>query len=182
LKIALTQRVLYHKGRAYDSLEHGWYRYLKDHTLTFIPNRLDQDFQQLAEENDCLIITGGDDSSIRRATEFKLAKIMMAQYKPILGVCHGAFMLTDVLGGVVDRTEDHMDTEHMVNYSGQQILVNSFHTQTIKHLHKGATCLTIDDVGNCESWIDGMLAGVVWHPERMETPWLPIEISNLLKI
>jgi gamma-glutamyl-gamma-aminobutyrate hydrolase PuuD len=155
---------------------------LKEHTLTFIPNRLDQDFQQLAEDCDCLIITGGDDSAIRRTTEFKLAKVVMAMHKPILGVCHGAFMLTDVLGGVVAPEDGHMDTEHTVNYHGKKILVNSHHGQSIKHLHKGATCLTLDDVGNCESWIDGMLAGVVWHPERMQEPWLPVEITNLLKI
>jgi hypothetical protein len=31
-----------------------------------------------------------------------------------------------------------------------------------------------------EAWIDGKLAGVVWHPERMDNPWLPDEIHNLL--
>lgn len=182
LKIALTQRVLYHKGRAYDSIEHGWYRYLKDHTLIFVSNRLDQDFQKISEECDCLIITGGDDSSIRRTTEFNLAKRVMAQCKPVLGVCHGAFMLTDVLGGVVAPEEGHMDTTHTINYFGEQRAVNSFHGQSIKQLHRTATSLATDDQGNCEAWIDGTLAGVVWHPERMETPWMPSEISNLLKL
>ena len=98
MKIALTQRVLYHKGRAYDSIEHSWYRYLKSHTLSFIPNRLDQDFEQLADSHDCLIITGGDDSAIRRTVEFKLATAVMKQQKPILGICLGAFLLTDALG------------------------------------------------------------------------------------
>ena len=78
MKIGLTQRVLYHKGRAYDSIEHSWYSYLKNHTLTFIPNRLDQDFEQLAESIDALIITGGDDSVLRRTTELKVASAMMA--------------------------------------------------------------------------------------------------------
>jgi hypothetical protein len=31
-----------------------------------------------------------------------------------------------------------------------------------------------------EAWIDGPLAGVVWHPERMNQPWLPDEIEDLL--
>jgi gamma-glutamyl-gamma-aminobutyrate hydrolase PuuD len=181
MKIALTQRVLYHKGRAYDSIEHGWYRYLKEHTLIFVPNRLDQDFQKIADECDCLIITGGDDSTIRRTTELKLAKMVMALYKPVLGVCHGAFLLTDVLGGTVAQVDGHADTEHPVHYNGKTFLVNSHHSQTITRLHSSATCLTIDDQGNCESWIDGNLAGVVWHPERMQDPWLPTEIANLVK-
>jgi gamma-glutamyl-gamma-aminobutyrate hydrolase PuuD len=179
LKIALTQRVLYHKGRAYDSIEHGWYRYLKNHTLSFIPNRLDQDFEQLADGHDCLIITGGDDSAIRRTVEFKLATAVMKQQKPILGVCHGAFLLTDALGGQVNACEGHMDTEHAVEYFGQEHTVNSYHTQAIAQLHSTATGLVYDSSGHCEAWIDQRIAGVVWHPERMNTPWLPTEISNL---
>jgi len=180
LKIALTQRVLYHKGRAYDSIEHGWYRYLQNHTLSFIPNRLDQDFDTLANEHDCLIITGGDDSAIRRTTELKLASAMMKQIKPILGICHGAFLLTDVLGGKVDQCDGHMDTVHSINYFGQTLEVNSYHTQTITNLHSTASGLAYDNDGHCEAWIDRNIAGVVWHPERQTTPWLPSEISNLI--
>ena len=182
LKIALTQRVLYHKGRAYDSIEHGWYRYLSNHTLSFIPNRLDQDFEQLADSHDCLIITGGDDSAIRRTVEFKLATAVMKQQKPILGICHGAFLLTDALGGRVDQCEGHMDTEHAVEYFGLEHTVNSYHTQAITQLHSSATGLVYDNNGHCEAWIDQCVAGVVWHPERMEQPWLPSEISILLHI
>lgn len=182
MNIGLSQRVLYHKGRAYDSLEHGWYHFLKDHTLYFIPNRLDQDFEQLAFDLDCLIITGGDDSSIRRATEFKIASAMMKELKPILGVCHGAFMLTDVLGGEVIQCEGHMDTNHNVFYKGEKIMVNSHHGQTINKLHSSATCLATDELGACEAWIDKNMAGIVWHPERMEIPFLPEEIKTIMRL
>jgi gamma-glutamyl-gamma-aminobutyrate hydrolase PuuD len=180
LKIAVTQRVLYHKGRAYDSLEHGWYRFLKDHTLIFIPNRTDQDFKSLADSVDALIITGGDDSAIRRTTELKLASIMMQQFKPIVGVCHGAFLLTDVLGGIVSQCDGHMDVDHVVDYFGQQFNVNSYHSQSIKKLHSTAQALVHDTDGDCEAWIDRNLAGIVWHPERMIDPWVPCEILNQL--
>ena len=180
MRIGLTQRVLYHKGRGYDSLEHGWYRFLKDHTLTFIPNRLDQDFIALSDSVDALIITGGDDSAIRRTTEFKIASLVMQQLKPVIGVCHGAFLLTDALGGFVDKCVGHMDTEHTVSYFGREVSVNSFHEQAIKKLHSSAQGLAYDQDGNCEAWIDKNLAGVVWHPERSEDSWLPSEIANLL--
>mgnify|MGYP003343062419 CR=1 FL=1 len=179
MNIGLSQRVLYHKGRAYDSLEHGWYRFLKGHTLTFIPNRLDQDFEQLAYDLDCLIITGGDDSSIRRATEFKIASAMMKEIKPIIGICHGAFLMTDVLGGSVEPVEEHSDTEHSVFYFGEIHSVNSYHSQAITRLHTTATELVVDGQGHCEAWIDGTIAGVVWHPERQKIPWLPDEIKQL---
>jgi hypothetical protein len=73
LKIGLTQRILYHNGQAYDSTQHGWYSYLQGHTLVPIANRVDQDFEQLAVDVDALIITGGDDSLLRRTVELKLA-------------------------------------------------------------------------------------------------------------
>jgi gamma-glutamyl-gamma-aminobutyrate hydrolase PuuD len=182
LQVGLTQRVLFHKGRAYDSIEHGWYQYLKNHTLTFIANRTDQDFIQLAKDLDLLIITGGDDHPVRRVTELKLASAMMALGKPILGVCHGCFLLVDVLRGEVGEVADHRDTEHFVNYFGNPVLVNSYHNQAITRLHDSGTILCTDEQGLCEAWIDDNLAGVVWHPERMATPWLPDEIQNLIKV
>lgn len=180
MKIGLTQRVLLHKGRAYDSIEHGWYSYLQEHTLTYIPNRLDQDFEDLADRLDALIITGGDDSALRRNVELKIATQMMVQKKPIVGVCHGCFLLQDVLGGKVVDIDDHMDVEHRVSYFGELITVNSYHTLAIKQVHTPGTVLCVDQEGNCEAWIESNLAGVVWHPERMKDAWLPDEIENLL--
>ena len=180
MKIGLTQRVLFHKGRAYDSIEHGWYSYLQQHTLTYIPNRLDQDFEDIALRLDALIITGGDDSVLRRNVELKIATQMMYQKKPILGVCHGAFLLQSVLGGVIIDINDHSDTEHLISYFGEMITVNSHHSLAIKQVHEHGTVLCVDQDGNCEAWIERNLAGVVWHPERMVTPWLPDEIEDLL--
>lgn len=181
MNIGLTQRVLLHKGRAYDSIEHGWYSYLKDHTLTFIPNDVTQDFSALADNLDALIITGGDDSSLRRAVETKIARYMVERNKPIIGICHGCFLLTDILGGQVSEAITHMDTSHSVYYFGEERVVNSYHTLQIKEPHKKATVLVVDPEGYCESWIDGNIAGIVWHPERMKEPWMPDEIKDLLK-
>lgn len=182
MNIGLTQRVVYHNKIAYDSTEHGWYSYLKDHTLFFVANRLDQDFTNLADTLDCLIITGGDDSAIRRTTELKLASQMMMLQKPILGVCHGCFLLQDVLGGTISEINDHHNTEHNIIYHDTKINVNSYHSLSIKKLHTEGKVLAVDADNNIEAWIDNNIAGVVWHPERMETPWLPIEITNLLGI
>ncbi len=182
MKIGLSQRVFYHKGRAYDAIEHGWYSYLKNHTLVYIPNIIDQDFEKIADDLDAYIITGGDDSAVRRTTELKLATLMMQQQKPILGVCHGCFLLTDVLGGSVKMIDNHMDVDHTIMYYGQEYTVNSHHSLAIDKLHSGATLLATDHEGNPEAWIDRNLAGIVWHPERMNRPWIPSEIQNLLKV
>ena len=181
LKIGLTQRILYHKGRAYDSIEHGWYSYLKEHTLSFIQNNLKQDFDNIADDIDMLIITGGDDSTLRRTVETKLATKVMQRNKPVIGICHGAFLLTDLLGGKVSDVITHMDTSHKVFYFGEEKMVNSYHNLCIEKLHGTATQLVVDPEGYCEAWIDKKLAGIVWHPERMEIPWIPDEIQTLFK-
>ena len=145
-----------------------------------IANRTDQDFEQLAVDLDALIITGGDDSALRRTVELRLAGQMTLRKKPVVGVCHGCFLLTDVLGGQVVEVEGHHNTTHNINYFGELVEVNSYHTLAIKELHRSGTVLATDSEGNCEAWIDGQTAGVVWHPERMKTPWLPDEIVNLI--
>ena len=182
MKIGLTQRVLYQQGRAYDSIEHAWYGFLDGHKLFFIPNTLDQDFVELTDQLDCLIITGGDDSAIRRATELKIASSMMMAFKPILGICHGAFMLTDVLGGEVGEVEGHSNTEHTVQYLGSDIVVNSHHNLAIQNLHSTGRVLATDSDNNVEAWIDGMICGMVWHPERMTNPFIPAEIQQVMKL
>ena len=162
-------------------MEHGWYRYLQNHTLYAVANRTDQDFAALVDRLDLLIITGGDDSTVRRATEIKLAKLMFVARKPVLGVCHGAFLLTDMFGGKIEPVEHHRDCDHSVYYFGEERRVNSYHDQAIAQLHPGAVELVVDANGHCEAWRDGTLAGVVWHPERQPQPWLPDEIQDLFK-
>jgi gamma-glutamyl-gamma-aminobutyrate hydrolase PuuD len=180
MNIGLSQRVLLHKNRAYDALEHGWYSYLKAHTLFPIANRPNQDFNDLANKLDCFVITGGDDSTVRRLTEMRLATHMIARQKPVIGICHGAFLLTELLGGEIAEIDGHTDSEHEINYFGELITVNSYHSLAIKIPQRSATVLANDDHGNCEAWIDGTTAGIVWHPERMTSPWIPDEIQSLL--
>jgi len=183
MNIGLTQRVLVHNQQAYDSIDQAWYRYLKGHTLSFIPNRTDQDFEQLADTLDCLIITGGDDSPLRRTVELKIATKMLERYKPILGVCHGSFLLQDVMGGDIQPVNNHYNTTHNVYYNNQEyteFTVNSHHSLSIKSIPKPGKILAVDEEGNIEAWIDGPTAGVTWHPERMEQPWLPDEIFELI--
>jgi gamma-glutamyl-gamma-aminobutyrate hydrolase PuuD len=134
----------------------------------------------MAHEMDGFIITGGDDTPTRRTTELKLATAMMMRQKPILGICHGCFLLTDVLGGTVDTKHGHHGgVEHIVKYRDQDVVVNSYHDLAIKQPQSSAQVLAVDPEGDCEAWIDGLTAGIVWHPERSQDPWIPNEISKL---
>ena len=179
MNIGLTQRILSYNDISYDSIEHGWYTFLNKHELTFVSNRLDQEFDAMANQLDALIITGGDDSPLRRVVETKLAAQMLAKQKPIIGICHGCFLLTTLLGGEVGEIENHHGVDHAVTYNGQEYTVNSYHSLCVNKPPPSAISLA-QDGDCCEAWIDGKIAGVVWHPERMMNPWLPPEIESLL--
>ena len=176
MRIGLTQRVLFHRGRAYDSLEHSWYEFLQEHTLVSIPNRLCSPFPYI----DLLIITGGDDHPIRNQIEHELVNSMLARDLPIIGVCHGCQLLTQRLGGSVVPVDDHQDCYHEVFYKDESHLVNSYHRLRIERSPPGVTVLAQDPDGYVEAWIQGRTAGVMWHPERMIKPWIPPEIQLLL--
>ena len=176
MRIGLTQRVLFHKNRAYDSLDHSWYEFLQGHTLVSIPNRFPIEQTGL----DALIITGGENHFIRNRVEHALADDMMSHGLPVIGVCHGCQLLTEKLGGQIDYIDAHMDSHHVVTYNDQQYLVNSYHNVRVETLPPGATALAYDPDGNVEAWIHGNTASVMWHPERMIDPWIPSEIQKLL--
>lgn len=176
MRIGLTQRVLLHRDRAYDSLEHSWYEYLQGHTLIPIPNRLPISVLDI----DLLIVTGGDDHVVRNQVEHELVDSMLSRDLPVIGVCHGCQLLTQRLGGTVVPVEDHQDSYHEVFYQNASHLVNSYHRLRIERYPPDATVLAHDPDGYPESWILGRTAGIMWHPERMTQPWIPEEIQHLL--
>ena len=176
MRIGLTQRVLFHQDRAYDSLEHSWYEYLQRHTLIPIPNRLPISIPDI----DLLIITGGDDHPVRNQIEHELVDSMLSRDLPIIGICHGCQLLTQQLGGSVVPVADHQDCYHQVFYQDEAHLVNSYHKLRIERCPPGATVLASDPDGYAEAWIQGRTAGIMWHPERMAQPWIPREIQLLL--
>jgi gamma-glutamyl-gamma-aminobutyrate hydrolase PuuD len=181
MNIAVSKRTILLRGNIYDAIEDSWYSYFKDHNLTFIANRLDQDFDKLAENVDCFVITGGDNKKIRRSTERRMTVAMMKLNKPVIGICHGAFFLTKFLGGKLDKKEGHRTGEHTVTYKEQEYLVNSSHRYYIKSLPSNAQILATDADGDPEAWIDHNFAGVVWHPERLESGWIPTEIAKFFE-
>ena len=176
MRIGLTQRVLFHRGQAYDSLDHSWYEFLQGHTLVSIPNRLCSTFPDI----DLLIITGGEDHPVRNQIEHELVNSMLSRDLPIIGFCHGCQLLTQRLNGSVVPVDNHQDCYHEVFYQDAPHLVNSYHNLRIERSPPGATVLACDQDGYPEAWIQERTAGVMWHPERMIEPWIPQEIQLLL--
>lgn len=178
--VGLTQRVFYHNGQSYDATDRDWYKFFSNHQCAPIRNDTMQNFEAIADKLDALIITGGNDPIERRIVETSLARHMLLLGKPIIGVCHGAYLLTELLDGKVKSIEGHHNTEHEVYTNEGVWIVNSFHTFRITEEPAGSNVLAMDKDGNIESWIKDNMAAIVWHPERMEKPYVPSPIAKLL--
>lgn len=186
MKILISQRDFHipPNNFLFDCLERSWYSFLGNHSL--IPHgnigKVDETI-----EFDCLVLSGGSDSIARNITENNLFYHAIKLRKPILGVCHGAFAINELTGGVnqVDwnLVPSHDHCNHEVMMEGKKVVVNSYHGQTITQLGKGMIPIATHADGTIEAFQHEHLPiyGIVWHPERMENPIVPEAVASLLK-
>jgi N5-(cytidine 5'-diphosphoramidyl)-L-glutamine hydrolase len=162
----------------FDCLERSWYNLLAGHTLIPVPNIPTWDFSKI--EYDCLLLTGGNDSISRHLTEDRLYKISKETNKIIIGVCHGAFAINDIEGGVNGKIDNHRGTNHKIYMEDAEHYVNSYHGQSITKLPDDFISLAVDDQNNIEAFRHETLDiyGMVWHPERMKNPVLPSDLRE----
>lgn len=182
MRIGLSQRIIHYAGRDHDATDHGWYEILRGHNLFFLPNTLNQDFDAIANDLDSFIITAGNDDELRNSVEMTLATKMLERDKIVFGVERGSFVIAKLLGYELVDLPNHMDLDHYIFYHRELLEVNSHHTLGIKTANPNTEILCNDYFGHIESFKEGNLAGVVWNPERMKTPWIPPEIAYMLKI
>jgi N5-(cytidine 5'-diphosphoramidyl)-L-glutamine hydrolase len=176
MKIAITQRIINIRGTDYDCLEHGWYNLLGHHEIIPVPNIDDY----VLPEVDCLILSGGDNCEQREFVETACFASAIKQEIPVVGVCHGAFVLNRWYGGVNNKIDGHQDVEHSVTLEGQQYTVNSYHSICLDKLAEPLMTVAYTNE-HTEAFKHHTLPiwGLVWHPERMDTPVLPIELKEL---
>ena len=187
MKIAITQRVIDFRNGPYDSLDHGFYDMFAGHTLRPIPNNLEHYQTEIIVNSDLVVFTGGN-SMIPGNWQYNEDRLRIEKHtldlaklynKPILGISRGCQFLTVSLGGSIKESDRHK-ADHTVYYKDSEVEVHSRHEEILSSIPHGATCLATDDEGNCESWkLDNILT-VLWHPERMNTHWLPYEAYNIL--
>ena len=132
-------------------------------------------------EYDCLLLTGGPDSIARHHTEDLLYKHAKDRKIPIVGICHGAFVINDLCGGTHTRIEDHVNCNVEITMHDKTHIVKCFHTQAIKTLGDNFIATAWDKSQNIHAFMHDKLPiyGIVWHPERMDQPVLPLEVQNL---
>lgn len=185
MKIALTQRVLWHKGRPYDALDHGWYDIIDPADLVLVPNH-----GRPILNADALILTGGNAVTPgaesyfepRSRIENALIRQALARGVPILGICRGCQMLTMAFGGALEPVEGHMDTAHdVVLAGGSRLPVNSYHGMRVSRDPENCRVLARDDDGNCEAFLHTHfpVLGIMWHPERDQNQRILNKIQSL---
>lgn len=177
MKILVSQEEYIKKNHIFDGLERAYYNFLAGHQLIPMPNvRKDPDV-----EYDCLLLTGGPDSIARHYTEDLLYKHAKDRKIPIVGICHGAFVINDLCGGTHTRIEGHVNCDIDVKLYDKIYKVKCFHTQAIKTLGDNLTATAHDMNANIHAFMHDKLPiyGIVWHPERMDKPVLPPEVSKL---
>jgi putative glutamine amidotransferase len=180
MKILISQQeyVKPPQNFVFDSLERAYYSFLSDHKLIPVAN-----INKIPDNDyDCLLLTGGPDSVARNKTENTLYSHAVRKGVPIIGVCHGAFVINELAGGVNGSIEGHVNKDHLITMGGENYMVNSYHTQMIERLPEDFISLAKDKDGNVEAFRHKSLLifGIVWHPERMPDTVLPDAVRNLL--
>lgn len=131
---------------------------------------------------------------LRDTTETALLQEILAQKKPLLGICRGAQITNTFLGGTLyqdigtqlpDIRLNHVDFwkrgkgVHGVNVTpgsrlfdavGERTMVNTIHHQAIKDLAPDLQAVGISDDGIIEAFEHTdypFLVGVQWHPEHL---------------
>jgi gamma-glutamyl-gamma-aminobutyrate hydrolase PuuD len=176
MKIAITQRQTVINGITYDCLEQGWYQLFNQHELIIVPNLIYIDL-----DVDMLVLSGGDQTEARLETELVCYTYAIENNIPILGVCHGAFFLNYLYGGLNEEISGHRNVMHSIEMEKQTFLVNSYHDVGIYTLgDELVTVATAEDHVEAFKHQSLNMWGLLWHPERMNDPVLPAELKELI--
>lgn len=176
MKVAITQRQTTINNITYDCLEQGWYKLFCNHTIIPVPN-----IDAIPIKSDLLVLSGGNLTPARLKTELTHYRYALANNIPIIGVCHGAFLINQLHQGINASINNHHSVSHHIDMENRTYKVNSYHKTSIKHL---GVCL--DAIGWHTNSIEAFrhkflpIWGIVWHPERMEIPVLPSDLWNLI--
>ncbi len=182
-----------------DALAHDWYVFLQN----VLPNAVGipvpniEDMVQSYIANiaiDGIILTGGNSIGTmprRDLTEKHLLQWAVQKQLPVLGVCRGAQMLNNFLGGTLSEVSiSHRANPHQIilkDASLATILVNSYHDYGIAEKDLAVDCMPLAHAqdGSVEAFKHKKLPwfGLMWHPERdiRYDSWDILQIQNLFK-
>lgn len=149
-----------------------------------IPGGDDLDPSYFSEEPHPLVkITQKD----RTGFELLLLKAIMELGKPVLGICYGMQLINVAFGGSlyqdiesqIKGAIDHRKGSHSIKMAqgsrfkvqGSEVIVNSFHHQAVRELGAGLEVCAVSEDNIVEAVFMPaypFLAGIQWHPERLD--------------
>ncbi|MCC2667518.1 MAG: hypothetical protein K0S63_1434 [Gammaproteobacteria bacterium] len=125
-----------------------------------------------------ILLTGGNASPEREATESILLKHAIQTKIPVLGVCHGMQFIQQHFGVILNEIAGHVVPRQEILVNNKKIEVNSYHTigttQTSPELIAWAKAE--DGVVKAVKHQSLPIVGVMWHPERL----LPFHDRDIL--
>lgn len=181
----ITPTVKYSKKRGYIFfLEKNWFNYSKKLKINLlIYNFTEQPFDFIKKNKiKGVILSGGNDLSslikkkenhFRDKKEIELINFCIKNKVPILAVCRGFQVITNLFGSKISKCEKHVKKNHRINilpnnYILQKSLdVNSYHNYNIKKLVKNFDILGKHSDNSIEIAIyKKNVLCFMFHPER----------------
>jgi len=111
----------------------------------------------------------------------KLIELFSSKNKPILGICGGLQSINVAFGGTLNQNISNHNinnSKHKIKisndtflnkiYENNNLLVNSYHNQSIKDLSPIFKISAISEDGGIEGIEKDNIIGVQWHPEEMK--------------
>ncbi|MBW7877216.1 MAG: gamma-glutamyl-gamma-aminobutyrate hydrolase family protein [Candidatus Cloacimonetes bacterium] len=182
-RIGITGRLVQdHKtGEIRDCLDIGWAEYIN--SLGYEPYHVLYTKQSgPIPAFDALILSGGnslssvEDNSLsvmRDDFESHLYSLCTRAKIPVLGVCRGAQLIWQMLGGQIGACHNHAGTAHSIEmaYVPEQFIVESYHDYCLlkpqSELDVEIFALSLPDKLTEGFWAKSRSGlGIMWHPER----------------
>jgi GMP synthase (glutamine-hydrolysing) len=138
------------------------------------------------------VILSGGPSSVWEGKHDEIARIIIEEGKPALGICYGHQLLARVLGGVVDKARKPEFGPTIVSIKARDdplfngiietIVVWMSHNDAVLEPPPGASILAVSQGSPVAAFKYGNIYGVQWHPEVVHTMFGLKLIDNWLKI
>lgn len=182
--IAITQRLTseYNGQELRESLDIGWYDFIKSCGFSLLPISVKQNIGQFLQKMQIsgIVFSGGNDLSavnpeevnkIRDAFEKELLKEAIKQNIPVIGVCHGMQLINDFFGGSLRQVTGHVATTHQISGDKSTRIVNSFHNYALNDICEDFAIDFVADDNIAEAFHhkNKNVYAIMWHPEREKT-------------
>lgn len=180
IPVLVSQRVTCDGGERRDALDRRWPEFLNRCGLCAIPlpNHAPT-ARELCEHYSGagLLLTGGNslaalggDAPERDALERELFGRALEEGRAVLGVCRGMQLLLDHFGAELEAVDGHVDPTQEIEIEGLPTRVNSFHRFGCRVAPEPLEvwARAKDQVVKGIRHRELPIAGIMWHPERIE--------------